>query len=134
MAYLLLWTAIKRYCSFAYGPLLDPKEKIKTLSYSDSFQTALKKVLNQSERVKKIPELYDSRYLDRWRKLDAEKSVYSIEYYYLVRSNLVHRGKSEWVDGETIRLSLKELFNIFQKSTIFFERYHNYLNNKKDSI
>ena len=114
MAYLLLWTAIERYCSFAYGPFVDPTKKIRTLSYGDPFRSALKEVLNQSERVKKIPELYDSRYLDRWRKLDAEQPVYSIEYYYLVRSNLVHRGKSEWVDGEIIRLSLKELFEIFQ--------------------
>jgi len=115
MAYLLLWVAIERYCSFAYGPLLNPKDKIKELAVSDSFQNALKKVLDQSERVKKIPKIYDSRFLEkRWLKADANKPIYSIEYYYRIRSNLVHRGKSEWVDGERIRLSLKELFEIFQ--------------------
>jgi hypothetical protein len=114
MAYLLLWVAIERYCSFAYGPLLDPTEKIRTLSYEDSFQTALEKILNKSERVNKVPELYDYRYIEKPSlRAVANKPTLSITYYYRVRSNLVHRGKSEWVDGETIRFSLKELYEIF---------------------
>jgi hypothetical protein len=114
MAYLLLWVAIERYCSFAYGPLLAPTEKITTLSYEASFQTALKKILNKSERVNKVPELYDYRYIDKSSlKAVANKPTSSIKYYYRARSNLVHRGKSEWVDGEIIRFSLKNLYEIF---------------------
>ena len=122
MAYLLLWTAIERYCSFAYGPFLSSGEKRRALAVSESFQEALIKELKGSSHLKRVCVIYDSQNPEKWKKLNAHNPINSINYYYFVRCNLAHRGKSEFRDGEIIRLSLIELFNIFQivlKQTLF---------------
>ena len=114
MAYLLLWTAIERYCSFAYGPLLSTSEKRHELAQSVSFQDALKKVVRKNYHSHSVRVIHDSQNPDFWRKLNAANPIYSLGYYYLARCNLAHRGKSEWDDGNIIRQSLIELFEIFQ--------------------
>lgn len=114
MAYLLLWTAIERYCSFTYGPFLSSGKKRQALAVSKSFQDALKKVLKESNHFQRVCFIHDSKDLKKWKELNAHKPISSIDYYYIVRCNLAHRGKSEFSDGEIIRHSLIELFNIFQ--------------------
>lgn len=114
MAYLLLWTAIERYCSFAYGPFLSSGNKRQALAVNKSFQDALIKVLKESDHFQRVCVIHDSNDLEKWKKLNPYKPIHSIDYYYIVRCNLAHRGKSEFSDGEIIRRSLIELFNIFQ--------------------
>jgi hypothetical protein len=114
MAYLLLWTAIERYCAFAYGPFLSSGEKRRALAVSEPFQEALIKVLKGSDHLKRVCVIYDSQDPEKWKRLNAYRPIDSINYYYFVRCNLAHRGKSEFRDGEIIRLSLIELFKIFQ--------------------
>ena len=46
--------------------------------------------------------------------LDPNNPVKSIDYYYQVRSNAVHRGKAVARDFDTVKLSLKELLAIFR--------------------
>ena len=124
MAYLLLWSAIERYCYFAYGLNLSPKEKRDSLAAEDIFKDALKTVLKKAEHSTKrrVYNFYD---INRLVRLDYYKARSSIEYYYLVRNNIAHRGKDEDRDFEIIKYSLIELHEIFQivlHKTIFGEK------------
>ena len=107
MGYLLLWTAIERYCALSYGPNLDPMEKVRMLGHDPTFIRALTRV-SRNERV------FDSRDPGDRAILDPQQPSSSAKYYYLVRNNLSHRGKGAWKDGEIIRQSLLELLDIFQ--------------------
>ncbi len=124
MAYLLLWSAIERYCYFAYGLNLSPKEKRDSLAAEDIFKDALKTVLKKAEHSTKrrVYNFYD---INRLVRLDYYKARSSIEYYYIVRNNIAHRGKDEDRDFEIIKYSLIELNEIFQivlHKTIFGEK------------
>jgi hypothetical protein len=108
MAYLFLWVALERFCGLAYGPNLKPGEKLKKLKDDLAFKDALKIVVKRTEKVT------DSRNPEKTLTLNSENPSSSINYYYTIRSNLSHRGKTVWKDGEIVRLSLLELFEIFQ--------------------
>jgi len=107
MAYLLLWSSIERYCSLRYGASLDPMKKVKLLGEEPVFGTSLREVVSRKDRV------YDSRDPSDHTILDPQKPGPSALYYYQVRSNLSHRGKGAWKDGEIVRQSLNELLEIF---------------------
>jgi hypothetical protein len=108
MAYLFLWTVIERFAALAYGPTLEPMQKIKRLGEDPTFEHALRRVVTRVER------LYDSRNPASHADLDPERGHSSAKYYYIVRSNLSHRGKGAWPDGEIVRKSLLELQEIFR--------------------
>ncbi|MBZ5536975.1 MAG: hypothetical protein LAO31_13565 [Acidobacteriia bacterium] len=108
-AYLLLWSAIERYTALAYGPDLGPNERVNCLGIDAAFQGALKTV------VSRTGEVVDSRDPAARKRLDPQDPKASIQYYYRVRSNLSHRGKGAYKDGEIIRRSLLELQDIFNK-------------------
>jgi hypothetical protein len=107
MAYLLLWAAIERYAALAYGPNLEPLEKVRRIGADDLFQAALQSTVARTDRV------FDSRDPDSCAILDVRRSESSAKYYYQVRSNMSHRGKGAWKDGELVRQSLIELLAIF---------------------
>ncbi len=107
MAYLLLWSSIERYCSLRFGAEMDPMEKITLLGEDEVFKASLTQVVSRTERV------FDSRSPRKHEDIDGENSRSSAKYYYLVRSNLSHRGKGAHNDGEIIRQSLNELLDIF---------------------
>ena len=108
MAYLLLWAAIERYTSFAFGPRLEPMAKVERLAALGSFQAAVR------SRVSRRTVVTDSRSLRSYR-LDPESPADAALYYYQVRSNLSHRGKGAWNDGELVRESLRELLDVFKE-------------------
>ncbi len=108
MAYLLLWTAIERYCSFAYGICLDPSPKKDRLADESAFQDALKRTVGRMEN------LYNAEEPGKPITLRGDWPTASIRYYYRVRSNLAHRGKAEERDGEIVREALVELYEIFR--------------------
>ena len=109
MLYLLLWSAVERYCSLAYGPALDPVQRILNMGADPMFGKALAGGDIQDR------EVFDSRDPGSRYRLLAEDPISACKYYYQVRSNLSHRGKGAWKDGETVRLSLCELFNILDQ-------------------
>ena len=109
MAYLLLWSAIERYTAFAYGPGLDPVERVKRLGNDSLFVAAAQDVIKRSDCV------YDSRDPDQRYDLKRDKPENSSLYFYGVRSNLSHRGKGAYADGEKVRKSLNELLAIFDR-------------------
>jgi len=111
MHYLLLWTLLERFVSLRSGPLLEPGEKVRRLAEYAEFQQAFHKFVPAVEgRTGKVA-VYDSRGFGHAR-LTAGDPTRSARYYYLVRSNVAHRGKGAWNDGEIVRCSLRELYEI----------------------
>lgn len=103
MSYLLLWTAIERYCSLKYN---NTSSKINQLSKDDLFKKSLKKHITSKRTVYSAEDL-------REYTLDSEDSYKSVRYYYTVRCNVAHRGKALHNDYKIVRYSLKELLEIF---------------------
>jgi hypothetical protein len=108
MAYLLLWSAIERYAALAYGPNLKPMQKLRAISEDAFFAEALRGLNDRTD------EVFDSRDPKSSYKLDVKNPWSSANYYYQVRSNMSHRGKGAWRDGEVVRQSLTGLLEIFE--------------------
>jgi hypothetical protein len=109
MAYLLLWSAIERFSAFAYGPGLSPEHRINALGNDPRFLSALRRHLSSpSQEVSDSRDPGDRLHLDRARLEEAA------DYFYQVRSNLSHRGKGAYSDGEIVRQSLSTLLAVFK--------------------
>jgi hypothetical protein len=74
MAYLFLWTVIERYTALAYGPALEPGEKVKYLGEDPAFARALKEIVSRVDRV------YDSRNPKNRADLNSDNAVSSAKY------------------------------------------------------
>lgn len=108
MAYMLLWTAIERYASLRYGFGLKPEEKQLKIAEETIFKESLNKHVENKRTV------FDTRDPRKKQTLNPEDPVSSINYYYQVRSNAVHRGKVVVRDFTIIKSSLIELLTIFK--------------------
>lgn len=107
MAYTLLWSAIERYAGLKYHLGNRANEKVYQIAQEKSFVDSLRKNVKGTRKVFSAADL--SRHtLD---PLDPEKSI---RYYYQVRSNTIHRGKSVTSDFEIVKSSLEELLAIFK--------------------
>jgi hypothetical protein len=118
MAYLLLWSAIERFTAFAYGPALGPVARVDRLGEDQRFAASLRRCV--PERGGSVT---DTRDPGKKYTLDPTKPGSSADYYYQVRSNLSHRGKAAFRDGEIVRKSLKELLAIFEDMLAGVEGY-----------
>lgn len=107
MAYTLLWSAIERYAGLKYHLGKNTCKKVFQIADEKCFADSLKK------NVKNTRKVYNTTDLDKCI-LDPDKPRKSLEYYYQVRSNAVHRGKSVVSDFNTVRCSLEELLAIFK--------------------
>lgn len=111
--YMLLWAAIERYNSLKYGENPKMENNIK-LANEKSFKEALKLVVKKEVDKDKLRIVFNSGSLNP-AYLDSDDAESSIRYYYTMRSNVVHRGKSVVpIDEENLRKSLLELLMIFQ--------------------
>ncbi len=108
MAYLLLWSAIERFCSLAYGPALNPEEKVRSMAQDDRIASLFKEFVRRTDTV------LDARDPDDSYTLNPDNPKKSLLYYRQVRNNLSHRGKSANRDGEKVRLALTELLPLFE--------------------
>lgn len=105
--YMLLWAAIERFLSLKYGEGVKTQNN-KKLANEPVFSNSLKKYVSEKRKVFRTDNLEPV-------KLNPNNSKNSIDYYYTVRSNVVHRGKIvNDIDERTLRKSLLELLNIFQ--------------------
>jgi hypothetical protein len=109
MAYLLLWSAMERFSTFAYGPGLGPKKRVSTLGSDPRFQNCVEKRLSNLNR-----EVSDSRDPGTRYLLDEMHPEEAADYLYQVRSNLSHRGKGAFSDGEIVRESLILLLAVIE--------------------
>lgn len=107
MAYTFLWSAIERYTGLRYHLGEKAIEKVHQIAKEKSFSSSLKRNVKCERQVFNTTDL--SKYT-----LDPNNPVKSIDYYYQVRSNAVHRGKAVARDFDTVKLSLKELLAIFR--------------------
>jgi hypothetical protein len=108
MAYLLLWSSIERYVSLRYHLGDEVTKKINNLANEPAFIQALKDNVSNSRSIFRADRPEDKV------TLDPMNSKGSLEYYYQIRSNITHRGKTVVKDHEILRDSLSELLNIFQ--------------------
>ncbi len=101
-AYLLLWSIVERYTALRFGPGLRPMARVRRLQQDKSFREALVRV------GAKPGEVVDSRDPEvRYQLTDRPA-----EYYYNVRSNLSHRGKSAFRDVQLVFKAVTELQKI----------------------
>jgi hypothetical protein len=110
MGYALLWTAIERYAGMRYylGKSNVKKRKIEKIADDPVFGKSLKKHVARQDEISNSADPNNKRYLDPTNPLE------SINYYYQVRSNSVHRGKAVFKDFDILRNSLQELLAIFK--------------------
>lgn len=105
MHYMLLWSVIERFCSFKYGYFAIGSNK---------FNFARESVfINILKHIGREDEIFSSDKL-KPNKLDSHDCRESISYYYTIRCNVVHKGKTvKKEDKIKLKLSLGELFKLF---------------------
>jgi hypothetical protein len=109
MAYLLLWSAIERYVSLRYHLGERVTEKVNHLASEAAFTEGLIQACSSKRAV------FRSHRPDEKAILDPENPKKSLDYYYQIRSNIVHRGKAVGDDHDRLLNSLDELLQIFRK-------------------
>ncbi|MFC7010073.1 gamma-glutamylcyclotransferase [Halalkalicoccus salilacus] len=110
MAYLLLWSSIERYNAFRFGLSAHSVSNRKQMASLDGFRTGLKTEVPSW----RIGEEIFSADRNKFYTLDPDKPEEAIEYYYQVRSNVTHRGKSSGIEYGLMHDSLDELSAIFR--------------------
>jgi len=118
MAYFLLWSSLERYASFRYYLGGKPMSKILKVSEELAFGEKLREVVTESREIVRADDPSEVCYLV---KDDPKKSI---NYYYQVRSNIVHHGKGMRRDHRILFNSTHELLQIFE---------HMLASSKKDS-
>ena len=115
-AYMLLWTIIERFCSIKYGNI-SPNEKIKKLSNDSEIDwTFIYEIILRNDSIVRSDEKNNKI------KLNPSSSIKSIlNYYYGLRSNVVHRGKDVFRDSDRISLAFEELVEIVER---LINQYH----------
>ena len=106
MHHMLLWSIIERFCIFKYGYFAIGSNKNK-LAKEPVFKEELKKI-GRGDIIWTSDTLED-------RKLNPNNYWDSIQYYYTIRCNVVHKGKTVG-DEERLKLkwTLEELYEMFQ--------------------
>lgn len=110
MAYLLLWSSIERYNAFRFGLSAHSLDNRKQMANLDRFRTGLKTEVPNW----RIGEEIFSADRNKFYTLDPDNPEEAIEYYYQVRSNVTHRGKSSGIEYDLMHASLDELYAIFR--------------------
>ena len=107
MYYMLLWSAIERYCVLKYDVSHSQQGYLNDLSRDEIFQEALEAV-NPKNRdgiysARNATELY----------FNKSRPNYIVNYYYTIRSNVAHRGKEPENNFEALIDSLNDMLDIF---------------------
>lgn len=113
MAYLLLWSSIERYVSLRYHLGKNATDKVKFLAHESAFAESLRQHV-PAERIGHRVYRADQP-AGAGEVLVPELPGKAVEYYYQIRSNIVHRGKGAVRDYELIKASLSELLLIFRE-------------------
>ena len=107
MNYMLLWSAIDRYCKLKYNKSTEHDNRIE-LSKEESFKKALKKYGRKKGR-----SVFSTDTLFEY-KFNTENPQHCMNYYYTLRCNVVHRGKTSIKDIIMLKEATDELLNIFK--------------------
>lgn len=106
--YMLLWSSIDRYLVLKYGKRFQ-QENLDYLAKEKAFKKA---VLEFSDIGNKKPSVFSNEDF-RSFQLDRTKPLCCIRYYYTIRCNVVHTGKSNFDDYKLLKKSLFELLMIY---------------------
>lgn len=110
MAYMLLWSAIERYLTLRYSLGENVVKKVKKLASEPAFAAALRRHVDTMNEVRRSSDPTQAA------KLDPNDPERSALYYYQVRSNVTHRGKTAPdEDGAILEAALDELLPIFRE-------------------
>ena len=108
-AFMLLWTIIERFCTLKYGNL-SPNEKLKSLYTDPEIEWDF-----VYDIVKRNDSIVRSDKEKEQLKLNSASSIKKIlEYYYGLRSNMVHRGKNVFGDINRISDAFDELYQLVE--------------------
>lgn len=110
MNYIFLWSSIDRYLVLKYGKK-DQQENLKLLADEESFKNA---VLKYADIHNKKPKVFSN---EDYRNfiLDKDKPLCCIRYYYTIRCNVVHTGKSSYDDYKLLKYATFELLLIYMQ-------------------
>ena len=106
MNYMLLWSAIERYSSLKYNKR---KKKWNNEKFAD--EKAFKEGIKRYEDTRHQP-VYSTEDL-KIHEFNADDPYETLKYYYTLRCNVVHRGKSMHGDYYMLKTATKELSEIF---------------------
>lgn len=109
MYYMLLWSAIDRYCTLKYDVSNKQSDYLKKLSEDEVFIEAFESVRPKARDEIRSAINASPFYFNRRRK------NYIINYYYTIRSNVVHRGKEGKNNIDALKDSLYDLLDIFNE-------------------
>lgn len=113
MAYLMLWTSIERFATLKYNLKKEPHAKIMNIAKEEIYIKSLIKHVKEpkQERDNRVVSAAD---LSTQYHLNPNNPQKSLEYYYQIRSNVVHKGKALFSDYRLIKESLGQLSAIFE--------------------
>ena len=109
MYYMLLWSAIDRYCTLKYDVSKKQGDYLKALSQDDAFLSALYSI--KPEKRDAIRSARNERPL----YFNLERPNFIVNFYYTIRSNVVHRGKEPENNMDGLIMSLNDMLDIFDK-------------------
>lgn len=108
-AFMLLWTIIERFCTLKYGNI-SPNEKLKSLYTDPEIKwDFVYDIVKRNDSIVRSDREKDQL------KLNSASSIKKIlEYYYGLRSNMVHRGKNVFRDINRISDAFDELYQLVE--------------------
>ncbi|MBR5503521.1 MAG: hypothetical protein IKV87_03610 [Methanobrevibacter sp.] len=116
MNYMLLWSAIDRYCKLKYNRESEFKNR-EELSKEKLFEDALSQVFEgkfaKYDNIRNYRPIFTTDDLTR-REFDINKARYCMNYFYTLRCNIVHRGKSNFKDVNLLYQATWDLLDIFE--------------------
>ena len=109
MGYMLLWSSIERYAGLRYHLKKNVTKKVQQIAIKETkFADSLKIHVKRKDAIIGAADL-------KPYNLDPNNPEDSIDYYFQVRSNVVHRGKAVSKDFYILRSALGELLTIFKE-------------------
>ena len=107
MNYMLLWTAIDRYSSLKFNRPYK-NQNYERFANQKAFRDGIKRYGGGYHRP-----VYSTDDL-RMHEFNVDDHIESIYYYYTLRCNVVHRGKSMFNDYDLLETATRELLEIFK--------------------
>lgn len=107
MYYMLLWSAIERYCVLKYDVSNNQGGYLRDFADDEIFQEAVDAVNPKSRNAIHSSRNASSLYFNK------NRPNFIVNYYYTIRSNITHRGKEPGNNFEALIDSLNEMLDIF---------------------
>lgn len=123
MLYIFLWSLIERFTFLAYGLGMNPNKRNIALSNDSDLMKSVQKLMNdpnfnyfKSGFERELSRTDSPGKKIKWKKnngdeIDLKKMI---NFYYLLRSNITHRGKSGMRKSQLLSESFNELLFLIE--------------------